>query len=88
MMKKRILLAVSLLLALSVMSSCAYLPLLGLTYGDTVQNSDELVSMSGAAANSTADAGGDTVTISREEYERYQELSGVLEMMDIVDLYF
>lgn len=88
MMKKRILLAVSLLLALSVMSSCAYLPLLGLTYGDPVQNSDELVSLSGAAANSTADADGDTVTISREEYERYQELSGVLEMMDIVDLYF
>ena len=34
MMKKRILLAISLLLALSVMSSCAYLPLLGLTYGE------------------------------------------------------
>ena len=88
MMKKRILLAISLLLALSVMSSCAYLPLLGLTYGDTAQNSGGFTSLTnGAAATSSNDAG-DTVTISREEYERYQELSGVLEMMDIVDLYF
>lgn len=82
-MKKRILLAVCLTLALCMLSSCAYLPLMGLRFGDSVQ--ENVYSGSNASAVSNQ---GDTVTISRAEYERYQELAGVLEMMDIVDLYF
>ena len=37
----------------------------------------------GAAAES-----GDTVTISREEYERYRQFDELLELMDAADLYF
>ena len=37
----------------------------------------------GAAAES-----GDTVTISREEYERYRQFDELLELMDAVDIYF
>ena len=82
-MKKRILLAVCLTLALCMLSSCAYLPLMGLRFGNSVQENASTQGAAPAAGNK-----GDTVTISRAEYERYRELAGVLEMMDIVDLYF
>lgn len=71
-MKKKMLLVLSLLLALCIMSSCAYLPLLGIDTGDA-----------DTAAASESDS--DTVTISKETYERYQKFDTLLQMMDYVD---
>ena len=81
-MKKRILLAVCMLLAISMMSSCAYLPLMGINLGEDFTSSYTKPTTPAVEDN------GDTVTISREEYERYQQLDGVLQMMDILDMYY
>ena len=81
-MKKRILLAVCMLLAISMMSSCAYLPLMGINLGE------DFTSFYTKPTTPAAEDNRDTVTISREEYERYQQLDGVLQMMDILDMYY
>lgn len=74
MTKKRILLAVSLALAVCLLGGCAYLPLLGISKSTEKQTATEDT--------------GDTVTISREQYERYQQMDDLLEMMDLVDKNF
>lgn len=75
-MKKRILLAISLVLALCLCSSCAYLPFSGLT--------DMLgVSMPAEVADH-----GDTVTISKELYEKYQQFDKLIEMQEVAEMYF
>lgn len=81
-MKKRLLLACALLLAISMCASCAYLPLLGLEW---TGSNPAPGAPSGPSAPTVS---GDTVTISREEYERYQQLDSVLSMIDMVDLYY
>ncbi|MGN0971429.1 MAG: S41 family peptidase [Aristaeellaceae bacterium] len=74
MMKKRLSLLVCLLLALCLAGGCAYLPF------------DGLSDMNGTAnASGKASVDGDTVTISREDYERYQQFDTLLELMDIVE---
>lgn len=82
-MTKKVLLLTALVLAVCMLSSCAYLPLSGLTSRITLGDLPK------AQTNAlTGQAQGDTVTISREDYERYQQFDTLLELMDIVDTYF
>lgn len=75
-MKKRILLALSLVLALCLCSSCAYLPFAGLT------------DMLGMAMPAEVADHGDTVTISKELYEKYQQFDKLIEIQEIAEMYF
>ncbi|MBQ8313944.1 MAG: S41 family peptidase [Clostridia bacterium] len=75
-MKKRILLALSLVLALCLLSSCAYLPFAGLT------------DMLGMVAPAEVADHGDTVTISKELYEKYEQFDKLIEIQEIADMYF
>ena len=73
-MKKRILLALCLAAAACLLTGCAVAP---------------LASLSSLYRNTpTVSADGDTVTISREQYERYQQFDELLELMDTVDAYY
>lgn len=75
-MKKRILLALSLVLALCLCSSCAYLPFAGLT------------DMLGMTMPAEVADHGDTVTISKELYEKYQQFDKLIEIQEIAEMYF
>lgn len=72
-MKKRTLLAVSMMLALCLLGSCAYLPLAGLT------------DMMPGQQSPTVAVGENSVVISREEYEQYKQFDTLLELMELVD---
>lgn len=78
MMKKRIILAVSLLLAACLMTGCAYLPLQGLT---------DMTSGLSAQVQEQATPAVDenSVVISKELYEQYQQFDILLELMAIAD---
>lgn len=69
-MKKKLALVLSLVLCCAMLSGCTTLTAL----------------MGKQMANATTDdTSGDTVTISREEYEKYKQFDKLLELMDIVD---
>lgn len=72
-MKKRIAFLLILTVVSFALTSCGYLP--------SVLTSD----MYGSNRDMTAMTNGDTVTISREEYERYKQFDTLLELMDLVD---
>ncbi len=75
-MKKRIALAFLCVMIAAALSGCGYLPTALLTdmfySGDTTNAQSPVVS-------------GDTVTISKEEYERYKQFDTLLELMDLVE---
>lgn len=75
-MKKRIVLLLSLALAACLLSSCAYLPFTGLT---------NMLDMTGG---NTVRDNGDTVTISKELYEKYQQFDKLIEMQEIAQYYY
>ncbi|MBQ8159593.1 MAG: S41 family peptidase [Clostridia bacterium] len=77
-MKKKLLLVCALALCAAMLTSCSALPV-------ALSN---MVSKGVVSAVSTQEESGDTVTISREEYEQYQKLSMLLEMKEIVDEYY
>ena len=69
-MKKKLAFVLSLVMCCVMLSSCTTLTAL----------------ISEQRANAVADStSGDTVTISREEYEKYKQFDKLLELMDIVD---
>ena len=75
-MKKRIALALLCVMLIAALSGCGYLPTALLT--------DMLYS--GEASDAPAPVvSGDTVTISKEEYERYKQFDTLLELMELVD---
>ena len=76
MMKRIVLLAVSLMLALCLLGGCAYLPLAGLT---------DMLPSNGSGSPSVARLDEDSVLITREEYERYRQFDTLLELMALVD---
>ena len=78
-MKKRIAAALSLLLAVCLLTGCSYLP--GSLLADMLNTTGNDQS---AAAKPVAEDG-DTVTISRELYERYQQFDMLLDLMDMVE---
>ena len=78
-MKKRLMLAFSLLLTLLLLCSCTFVPaskleaLFGPSEGSVITSGD----LTAPASDET----GDTVTISREEYEKYQKFAEVYSRM-------
>ena len=82
-MKKGILVSLCLVLCLCLLSSCALLPMAGLTS----MTSAVETGTGTAAAGSTGDSG-DTVTISRELYEKYRQFDTVIEAMGIAEEYY
>ena len=75
-MRKKLILIVSLVLAACLLGSCAYLPFAGLT------------DMLGVSTAADVTDNGDTVTISKELYERYRQFDKLLEMQEIAEYYF
>ncbi|MDD6050489.1 MAG: S41 family peptidase [Clostridiales bacterium] len=75
-MKKKLALLLVLVLMICTLSGCTYLPA-ALMYSLT----------GGQASGTTAvvSEDGETVTISKEEYERYQQFDKLLTLMDLVD---
>lgn len=73
-MKKRVSLLAGLIALVFVLSGCGYLP--SALFSDMMGNES-----TGNAATSN----GDTVTISREEYERYKQFDTLIELMDLVE---
>lgn len=82
-MKKRWMLAISLLLAACLLSGCAVLP------GTLATLYSKQAGIGAAAVETgTAEPSGDTVTISREEYERYRQFDELLELLDAAEVYY
>ena len=73
-MKKKIVLLMALVVVSFSLTGCGYLP--------SVLMSDMYGTSNGGTNAVTS---GDTVTISREEYERYKQFDTLLELMDLVD---
>ena len=73
-MKKKLALLLTLVMLTLTMTGCGYLP--------TILMSNMLGS---TTSTTQAVTSGDTVTISREEYERYKQFDTLLELMDLVD---
>ena len=81
-MKKKLLLACCLGLAACLLCGCASMHSFHTLLWDGAD-------VSGSAAADTSLAGdADTVTISREAYERYQQFDELLELMDAADAYY
>ncbi len=82
-MKKKWLLALCLVLTVCLLGGCTMFPLSGM---DAMFRSTG----SGTAGTQTtaAEQNGDTVTISREEYEKYRQFDELIELMDAADQYF
>ena len=78
-MKKRLMLAVSLLMIMMLVCSCAMMPESKLEA--LFRPSEGSVITSGDLSSVPEDTG-DTVTISREEYEKYQRFSEVYSLFD------
>lgn len=72
-MKKKLSLLLALAVAVCLMGSCAYLPLQGLS------------GMLGDSSGTPVTDQGDTVTLSKEDFARYQQFDKLLEMMELVD---
>ena len=75
-MKKKLLMLVSLLLIACLMTGCTYLPAM---MGD-------MLTTTTAASRGNVTVDGDTVTMSREEYERYKQFDVLLQLMDMVEV--
>lgn len=75
-MKRKLLLLTALVLTACLVCGCAYLPLSGMT------------GMLGVTSGSSVMDNGETVTISKDLYEKYQQFDKLLEMQEIADTYF
>ena len=75
-MKIKLLMLVSLLLIACLMTGCTYLPAM---MGDMLTTTT-----AASRGNVTVDV--DTVTMSREEYERYKQFDVLLQLMDMVEV--
>lgn len=80
-MKKRLLLALCLMLCVSLLSSCMLMSSLTtmLPTGEEQESAPEVRDADTAAPD------GDTVTISKAQYERYKKFDTLLEIMDVVN---
>ena len=84
-MKKRMLVIASLLITMLLLCSCTMMPVSMLEA--LYKPSEDAVIVSGEAKTENK-ATGDTVTISREEYEKYQRFSEVFDLFDYVNQVF
>ena len=76
---KKLLMIVSLLLVVCMATGCAYLP--AFLAGD-------MLTTTGVTGTTAPAATGDTVTITRAEYERYQQFDVLIELMDLANTYY
>ncbi len=76
-MKKRIMLVAGLMAIAMLLSGCTYFP--NMMLSGLMKNNPTFSSMPEAVVS------GETVTISKEQYERYKQFDTLLELMDIVD---
>ncbi len=76
-MKKKLALFLALVLTTCALTGCTYLP--------TALLNDMLGSGQTSGGTNATQTDGDTVTISREDYERYQQFDTLLELMDMVE---
>ena len=76
-MKKKVALLLALLLMVCTLSGCGYLP--------TALWSDMMSGGKTSGSSAVVSADGETVTISKEEYERYKQFDTLLELMDLVE---
>ncbi len=74
--KKIVVLLLCLALCACLLSGCMILPLQAMT---------GMLPAESASDGKTVQADGDSVVISREQYERYQQFDQLIEMMDLVD---
>lgn len=81
-MKNKLLLFIALLTAVCMLSGCAYLPIL---LGAGSNGSSSSLNGFESSVYSTPVESGDTVTISRAEYERYQKFANLFAAMDTIE---
>lgn len=84
-MKKKLILILTLVLVLAVLCSCSYLP------ADKIEalfGTDKESRISSGTVSESPAAGGDTVTISREDYEKYQKFSEMFAIFDAANQSF
>lgn len=79
-MKKRMIVLLCLALSVCMMSSCGYMQA---DLFANMEGSDMFTESTQTAVTPVEDS--DTVTISREQYERYQQFDTLLELMDMVE---
>ncbi len=84
-MKKLSLLTVCLLVCALLLSGCGLLPYATMS---SMLPGEKPAAAQPASPDATPAASGDTVTISRAEYERYKQFDPLLDIMDIVDEYY
>lgn len=75
-MKKKLALMLALVLMACTLSGCGYLP--------TILLSD-MLGVEDSSSTAVTSGDGETVTISKEEYERYKQFDTLLELMELVD---
>lgn len=85
MKMKKLAVLLALVLCTALISGCAYLPTLGISamYTGTVSSTQptDAPVVTGPAPAVTAAPADDTVVISREQYEKYQQFDELLEIM-------
>ena len=86
-MKKKLTLMISLLTILALLSSCTFISGSKLQAMFT-ENGSSTITSGAAPSASTGQPDGDTVTISREEYEKYQKFAELFEIYDAANLSF
>ena len=85
-MKKRAMLIISLVMIMAVLSSCTMIPITRL---ESVFRTDgEARITSGSEQTAAEEDTGDTVTISREEYDKYQRFSEMFALFDAANQSF
>ena len=84
-MKKKILILTALLTAVMILGSCSVLSVSRL---EAMFRSDADSKVESGESRTTPENGADTVTISREEYERYRQFSDMFTIMDAANKNF
>ena len=87
-MKKRILLTVSLVLILCLLSGCALIPVSQLNSMFRADSQSVISSSHGKNAGAQTDDSGETVTISKDEYEKLKKFSEALYIYDFANTSF
>lgn len=78
-MKKRLALLATLVMMACTLTGCGYLP------SALLSNMLDTDVLTEGSSSDVVSENSDTVTISREEYERYKQFDTLLELMDLVD---
>ena len=85
MMKKKMMLAITTLMLLVLLSSCTMIPVGSI---ESLFRSGTGSAVSGNVQSGSGLSGQDTVTISREEYEKYQQFSEMFTILDAANANF